>query len=177
MEISLLSDRYRVRRMTENDIAEIYALCSKNTLYYQHCPPFVTEAAIAGDLKALPPGKGYTDKYYLGYYEGEKLIAVMDLILRYPDKDTAFIGFFMTDVSVQKAGVGSGIIDALCACLSGVGFSSVRLGWVRGNPQAEHFWKKNHFRETGASYDTDHYTVIIAQRRIAKKGTSSPSTA
>ena len=32
----------------------------------------------------------------MGYYDGEKLIAVMDLILTYPDEQTAFIGFFMT---------------------------------------------------------------------------------
>ena len=36
MEISLLSDRYLVRRMTEDDIAEIYALCRNNTLYYHY---------------------------------------------------------------------------------------------------------------------------------------------
>lgn len=166
MEISLLSDRYLVLRMTEDNIAEIYALCRNNTLYYHYCPPFVTEDSIARDMKALPPDKECSDKYYLGYYEGEKLIAVMDLILRFPDKDTAFIGFFMTDTSVQNAGVGSGIIDTLCSCLKKHGFSSVRLGWVKGNPQAEHFWKKNLFIETGFTYDTENYTVVAAQRTL-----------
>ena len=37
-------------------------------------------------MKALPPNKEAFDKYYLGYYDGEKLIAVMDFILGYPDK-------------------------------------------------------------------------------------------
>ena len=166
MDITLLSDRYLVRRMTEDNIAEIYALCSKNTLYYQHCPPFVTEGSIAGDMKALPPNKDYSDKHYLGYYDAEKLIAVMDLILRFPDKDTAFIGFFMTEVSVQNLGIGSGIIDALCSYLCKLGFSSVRLGWVKGNPQAEHFWKKKQFIETGVTYDTDGYTIVVAQREL-----------
>lgn len=55
-------------------------------------------------------------------------------------------------VSVQNAGIGSGIIDTLCSCLKNHGFSSIRLGWVKGNPQAEHFWKKNRFIETGAAY-------------------------
>lgn len=164
MEISLLSDRFRVRRMTEADIPEIYALCSRNPLFYRHCPPFVTEAGIADDLRALPPGKTLSDKYYLGYYDGEKLIAVTDLILGYPDRETAFIGFFMTDISVQNAGVGSGIIDSLCSYMERLGFSGVRLGWVRGNPQAEHFWKKNRFVETGTAYDTNGYTVTVAHR-------------
>lgn len=164
MEISRLSDRYLVRRMADDDIAEIYALCSKNTLYYMYCPPFVTKESIAGDMKALPQNKELSDKYYLGYYDGEKLIAVIDLILNFPNKDMAFIGFFMTDVSVQNAGVGSRIIDALCSYFRNLGFSGVRLGWVKGNPQAEHFWKKNRFIETGVTYDTEGYTVIVAQR-------------
>lgn len=164
MDIKLLSRRYFVRRLAEDDIAAIYELCRKNTLFYKYCPPFVTNERIVNDMKALPPNKDYDDKFYLGYYDGEKLIAVIDLILRFPNDDTAFVGFFTTDVSVQNSGVGSGIIDELSSYLKKTGFSSIRLGWVKGNPQAEHFWKKNGFAETGVTYDTDGYTVVVAQR-------------
>ena len=166
MEISLLSNRYLVLRMTEENIAEIYALCRNNTLYYHYCPPFVTEDSIVSDMNALPPNKSVSDKYYVGYYEGDKLIAVMDLIMAYPEESTAFIGFFMTDTSVQNKGVGSCIIEELCAALSQFDVSSIRLGWVKGNPQAEYFWHKNGFIETGATYDTDNYTVVVAQRSL-----------
>jgi hypothetical protein len=37
---------------------------------------------------------------------------------------------------------------------------------MKGNSQAEHFWKKNLFIEIGATYDTDDYTVVVAQRAI-----------
>ncbi|MCI8847954.1 MAG: GNAT family N-acetyltransferase, partial [Oscillibacter sp.] len=30
----------------------------------------------------------------------------------------------------------------------------------------EHFWHKNGFRETGVTYDTENYTVIVAQRGL-----------
>ena len=166
MEISLLSNRYLVLRMTEENIAEIYALSRNNTLYYHYCPPFVTEDSIVSDMNALPPNKSVSDKYYVGYYEGDKLIAVMDLIMAYPEESTAFIGFFMTDTSVQNKGVGSCIIEELCAALSQFDVSSIRLGWVKGNPQAEYFWHKNGFIETGATYDTDNYTVVVAQRSL-----------
>lgn len=164
VDVSFFSDCYNVRLMDESDIADIFSLCSKNSLYYQYCPPFVTERSIADDMKALPPNKEAFDKYYLGYYNEEILIAVMDFIMAYPDEKTAFIGFFMTEVSVQNAGIGSRIIDDLCTYLSGIGLSSVRLGWVKGNPQAEHFWRKNSFTETGDICDTDNYTVVVAQR-------------
>ena len=164
MDISLFSDNYDVRRMDKADIKDIYLLCSENSLFYQYCPPFVTEQSILDDMKALPPNKEMSDKYYVGYCKGDKLIAVMDLITAYPDEKTAFIGFFMTAVSIQNNGIGSGIIDDLCRYLTDIGFSSVRLGWVKGNPQAEHFWHKNNFTETGITYNTDNYTVVVAQR-------------
>ena len=37
---------------------------------------------------------------------------------------------------------------------------------MKGNSQAEHFWKKNLFIETRIIYDTDNYTVVVAQRII-----------
>ena len=166
MDITALSARYSVRRLTPDDAQVVYALCRENSLYYQHCPPFVTEQSIINDMSALPPRKTLSDKYYVGYFDGEKLIAVMDLILSFPDEATSFIGFFMTDVSVQGTGVGSGIIDELCSALPAAGYKSIRLGWVKGNPQAESFWHKNGFTETGVTYDTDSYTVVVAQLNL-----------
>ena len=117
-------------------------------------------------MKVLPPKKQEHDKYYIGYYDDEKLIAVMDFIMEYPNETTAFIGFFMTDVSVQNKGIGSGIIDELCMYLKKIDLAEIRLGWVKGNPQAEFFWKKNKFVETGITYDTDDYTIIVAHRKL-----------
>ena len=166
MDVSLLSDRYLVQMMGESDVERIYELCRKNSLYYQYCPPFVSEESIISDMKALPPNKDMWDKYYVGYFDGERLIAVMDLIMGFPDETTAFIGFFMTDAAIQNTGIGSGIIEDLCVYLAQIGISKVRLGRVKDNPQAEHFWHKSKFVETGDFYDTDKYTVIVAQRYL-----------
>lgn len=102
IDVSKFSDHYHVRLLGKADIEEIFVLCSKNSLYYQYCPPFVTRQSIANDMRALPPHKEALDKYYVGYYKAERLIAVMDFIMAYPDDKTAFIGFFMTEASVQK---------------------------------------------------------------------------
>lgn len=166
MDITKFSNQFQVRRLDQNDIEAVFALCSRNSLYYQYCPPSVTRQSIIEDMKALPPDKDLADKYYLGYFSGKKLIAVMDFIASFPEETTAFIGFFMTDVSVQKKGIGSSIIDELCACLPDAGFIRIRLGWVKGNPQAEHFWHKNGFAETGVTYESNGYTVVAAQRKL-----------
>lgn len=141
----LLSERYSVRRLTADDTAAIYELCRKNTIFYEYHPPFVTPDSIAEDMNALPPSKTFEDKYFVGFYDGETLVAVMDLIAGYPQDDTAFIGFFMTDVSVQGKGVGSGIISECISYLKKCGFARIRLGVDKGNPQSFHFWSKNQF--------------------------------
>ena len=43
MDITKLSARFCVRRLTPDDAPVVYTLCRENTLYYRYCPPFVTE--------------------------------------------------------------------------------------------------------------------------------------
>lgn len=166
MDVSFLSDQYQVKRLDHTDIVQILSLCRENSLFYRYCPPFPTEQSILNDMEALPTGKDAADKYYVGYYEKGTLIAVLDLILAYPDQKTAFIGFFMMKKKLQNKGIGSGIIAELCSFLSRAGFSAVRLGWVRGNKQAESFWHKNGFTERGETADNGNYTVITADRML-----------
>ena len=136
MDELLFSKKYDVRKLHKNDINQIYDLCSKNHLYYQYCPPYVTRKSIESDMSALPDNVDFKD---------EKLIAVLDLIDGYPKKDIVFIGFFMVDSTIQKSGMGSAIVKELIDYLTTLEYEEVRLGWINGNPQAEHFWIKNGF--------------------------------
>lgn len=164
MKVELFSDKYAVRPLNEGDIDDIYKLLRENVLYYEYCPPFVTRQSIQDDMNALPPEKTMKDKYYIGYYQKDKLIAIMDLIDDYPEKGIAYIGFFMTDVAAQNRGVGSEIIDCLCKYLTSLEYRSIRLAWVKGNPQAEHFWLKNCFVPIGETKSNVADKVILAER-------------
>lgn len=145
MDELLFSKKYYVRKLQKNDIDQIYDLCSKNYLYYQYRPPYVTRKSIESDMVALPDNVDFKDKYYVGYFKNEKLIAVLDLIDGYPKKDILFIGFFMMDISIQKNWVGSAIVNELIGYLTTLKDKEVRLGGINGNLQAEHFWIKNGF--------------------------------
>ena len=164
--IADISKKYQVRLLEEKDISIVYSLCRKNKLYYEFCPPFVTPESIKADMTALPPGKRREDKFYLGYYDNDNLTAVMDLILGYQDEETVYVGFFMTDVSVQGKGVGSAIISEMSQFICSQGYSDIQLGWVKDNPQAEHFWLKNGFIVTGKLYDMYDYTVVEARKNM-----------
>lgn len=155
-----------VRVLTDTDVAAIVALCKENPLYYQYCPPFVTENSIRADMKALPPRKTMEDKYYLGFFEGNLLVAVMDLILGFPNDETAFVGFFMMNKQFQGQGEGTALMEDVYEYLKYVGFQQIRLCFAKGNPQSEHFWIKNGFVPTGVEAQNEGYIAVVLEKEL-----------
>ena len=145
MNITALSEKYHVRRLDTGDLNDIYCLSCKNHIFYQYHPPFVTEESILEDMRALPLGKSMDDKYYVGFFEESKLVAIMDLILGYPEVNIAFIGLFMMNPQHQGKGIGSQIMDGVIGCLKENKYEEIRLGVDKGNPQSYAFWTKNGF--------------------------------
>ena len=166
MDIQKLIARFEVRKLKESDIHAVYKVMQDNPLYFQHCPPMATEQSILDDMKALPPRTTYDDKYYIGFFEEDNLVAVMDLILHFPNRETAFIGFFMLNKKVQGKGLGTEIIKECSETLKEEGYQYIRLGFVKGNPQSEAFWMKNGFIKTGVEDVQERYTVVILQKEL-----------
>lgn len=164
ININRLSTKYDVKKLEDDDVKDIFMLCCENRLYYEYCPPMVTEESIQKDMTVLPPNVERDDKLYIGFYADRELIAVMDLICGYPQQDIVYIGFFMTNTAVQKRGIGTEIISELCGYMKLMGYASVRLAWIKGNPQAEHFWRKNMFAALEETVSTVSDSVILAER-------------
>ena len=167
IQLEKISNKYNVRRLDGSDVNTVLELCSKNTLYYQYCPPLITKEGVIQDMEVLPPGKTKSDKYYLGYFENDVLIAVLDLITGYPNESTAYIGLFMLDIKVQGQGIGTKIIEELCEYLKNTGFQRVELAWVKGNLQSEKFWIKNNFNDIGERSSNAAEHVIAAERELS----------
>lgn len=151
--------------MDDSDVDEILDLCQGNTLYYQYCQARPTREQILNDLHITPPGIDVSRKYYVGFYQDDLLVAVMDLIDGYPEDDVAFIGFFMMNASMQGKGIGSTIIDDVAEYLQAAGKISIRLGIDKGNPQSTSFWKKNSFTVI-QELDRGNWTVLLAERKL-----------
>ena len=142
LNISQLSTKYRIKKMEEEDISRILNLENGNPPYFVYCPPKPCRETVLNDLKALPEGKSHEDKFYIGFFENDSLIAIMDFILSFPKEDTIFIGLFMMDSKESGKGKGSAIItEALSAWKSG-GYKKVRLAYMKGNMQSRSFWRK-----------------------------------
>jgi len=165
MDLSALSKRYSIRRMDDSDADSILELCRGNTQYYLYCQAEPSREQILNDLHITPPGIDPSAKYYIGFYQGNTLVAVMDLIDGYPGPDTAFIGFFMMRKEFQGNQVGSAIIQETAAYLKTLGMTAIQLGIDKGNPQSTHFWKKNGF-VVKEEIDRGGWTVLLAEKAL-----------
>ena len=158
--------KYAVRPLTAADVDAILALCAGNEQFYRCHPPLATKESVLEDMAALPPGKCAEDKHYLGFFDGETLVAVLDLIERYPQDDTAYIGFFMTKKERQGCGLGSTLIGELLDELRRERFRKVRLAVDRGNPQSKAFWEKNDFALMGEEFPHDDSAYLLMERAL-----------
>lgn len=166
MNIQNLSTKYMVRKLNNADIEKVYEVMQGNPLFFQHCPPMATTQSIADDMRALPPRTTEDDKYYVGYFDNEKMVAVMDLIFNFPNQETAFIGFFMMHKDYQGKGIGTEIVADCCKVLEEEGYQYMRLGFAKGNPQSESFWIKNGFARTGEETVLERYTVVVMEKQL-----------
>ena len=160
------SQKYAVRPLTAGDVDKILALCAENEQFYRYHPPLATRESVLEDMTALPPGTGAENKHYLGFFDGEALIAVLDLIEHYPQQNTAYIGFFMTKKERQGCGLGTSLIGKLLDELRKEKFCRVRLAIDRGNPQSKAFWEKNGFALTGEEFPHDDSAYLPMEREL-----------
>lgn len=168
-DISALSSRFTVRQLTESDVSAMLPLAEANPVYYRYHFPAPSSEDMLEGLTALPPGKTMADKYYVGFFDGKTLTAVLDLVLDYPETGTAFIGLFMLDTAYQGKGVGSSLFSGIAGALASSGYRKLRLAIDKGNPQSEAFWTKNGFTKTGEEYPND-FSAYLPMERLLKKG-------
>lgn len=162
-DITRLSSRYAVRIMRDFDADDIFDFCLQNAQYYQYCGKQPSKELVLNDLHITPPGIEMSSKYYVGFYDNTVLVAIMDLINGYPSSDSGYIGFFMMNKQLQGNQIGSGIIQEVCQYLKEIGITTVLLGIDKGNPQSNHFWKKNGFLVI-KEVEQDEGTVLVVEK-------------
>ena len=165
IDIKKFSNRYDVRKLHLNDVDLIYSFCKSNTQYYEYCGKEPSVELIERDLEITPPGIPIEQKYYIGFFEDYDLVAVMDLEDGYPDKDYAYIGFFMMNRKLQGNGIGTQIISEVFEYLRELGFQKCMLGIDKDNPQSNHFWRKNGF-EVIREVEQEEGVILVAERRM-----------
>ena len=165
IDIKMFSNRYDVRKLHHDDVELIYSFCKRNIQYYEYCGKEPSVELIERDLEITPPELSIEQKYYVGFFDRNKLVAVMDLEDGYPDEDYAYIGFFMMNHELQGNGIGTQIISEVFEYLRELGFQKCMLGIDKDNPQSNHFWKKNGF-EVIREVVQEEGAILVAERKL-----------
>ena len=165
-DIQILSTEYGVRRISEEDIDDVYNLCKSNEKYYEYLGSVPSAESLTEVISSMPESATAENKYFVGFWDKDKLVAVLDLIAGYPEKDDAFIGWFMVDGSMQRQGIGSRIFADVRAALKGQGYDYLSLDCAEANEEAAAFWKAQGFRLKGEKKDNGTYKSVTLARSI-----------
>jgi ATP-binding cassette subfamily B protein len=148
LNVDALSTSHKVRQITQGDISDVYALCKSNQKYYAYTNTAPTVESLTEIISRVPEGASYCGKHFVGFYEEDKLVAVLDLITGYPESDDAFIGWFMVDGQMQRKGIGSQIFADVRAAMAAQGYDYLALFCEKENADAIAFWEAQGFRKT-----------------------------
>ncbi len=162
---------YQVRKLDRNDADSVLKLMKTNPRYFSYLQEHeVTYEQVIEDMTELPPNTDTSDKYFVGFYQAENMIAIMDYIDGYPEDDTLFIGLFMTHGSYHNKGYGKMIIHDFMNKAKSDGYSFVRLGCVDNNKEAFAFWTSLGFievkRVVSSGENRKDWNVIVMQYEL-----------
>ena len=163
IDISRFSSLYSLRRLSEEDAEAVAEIAREN-------PAFASYGVeeVRRDLCLLPPGKEIEEKYYLGYFDRDALVGVLDFIDGYPEADTAYIGLFMLAKFEQGRKIGTTLIEALACYCRELGYKRLLLGYEKANPQAAGFWTSLDFESVREVPQKDGI-IVVAERRIERE--------
>ena len=165
-DIKILSTEYDVRRISEADIEDVYRLCKSNEKYYEYLGAVPSAESLTDVISSIPESASAENKYFVGFYDKDRLIAVLDLIAGYPEKDDAFIGWFMVDGTKQRQGIGSRIFADVRAAMKGQGFDRLSLDCPEKHDESLAFWKAQGFKPTGKTTSNESYKSVTLARNI-----------
>ncbi|MDR3318466.1 MAG: GNAT family N-acetyltransferase [Clostridiales bacterium] len=151
---------YNVIRLAKSDVDSVYGLMESNPQYFS----FFSEqeparSGILEDMERLPPAAKPGQKNYVGFFDGRKLVAVMDFIERYPEKNSVYIGLFMLDGAYKRRGTGTAVLNACLEVFGIAGYTKASLAYVSRNEECAGFWKKNGFIPT-ENIETEEYGAV-----------------
>lgn len=151
--IRALGSDFDVRRLTEADIGDVYTLARDNRRYYRSIGAKPSRATLTEVITRVPEGAAPNSKHCVGFFDGDDLVAVLDLICGYPEANDAFIGWFMVAAERQRQGIGSQIMADVRATMHAQGYDFLQVVAPSHNEETLAFWYSQGFREAEAEID------------------------
>lgn len=116
-------------------------------------------------FEVVPLNKTLNDKFIVGFFKENNLIAIIDLIQNYEADNEWTIGEFIVDLSHRNKGIGKQILENIENLLLSLKVNSIRLAANYKNSKAINFWHKNGYRDFGKTAEQD----IVMVKKLEKK--------
>lgn len=151
-----------------NDIISLY----KSDIFFakiSHSYPVLNQNVI-DDITTIPPITDKEHKYYLAFYQGNSLVAVLDFIDGYNYKgidkaDSIWIGLLQVNQYKKEKGIGTMIIKSFVNILKNQKKKFIQIGVIKENIPAIKFWSKNGF-VVASETKVDNLNLLIMEYRL-----------
>lgn len=139
---------FTVKPLTQADVSAILAFQAEHPEYHRHyqVEP-VTKADILADLQALPARALPEQKFYLGFYQGDELVVLVDLVLDHPQANCAWLGLIMTNAAKLRQGYATKVLTAVKQALKREGYTELLTSTALSDETAQAFLTAQNFSQ------------------------------
>lgn len=165
-----LKQRYTIKKITESNINDSYNLMKDNKYYYSRTQFHeVNLKECLNDLIKLPPDTEISQKFYIGIYEEDHCIALLDYVERYPKDSVVYLGLYMLSIEKHGKNIASSIINQFFECTKSNGFTEIKLSCYEKNEIGMKFWTKLGFtieKESSRVIDSQTFKLMELQKHL-----------
>lgn len=98
-------------------------------------------------FEAIPPGKGYEDKFVAGFSFGDDMIGCADIVRDFPVKGILYVGLLLIQKDYRGQGCGLSALQHIEILGREWKCGKLRLAVIETNKRALNFWKREGFEE------------------------------
>ncbi len=124
-------------------VLELFQACSE----YFELIGGETPADTDHYFKDIPPNKDYDEKHLIGVFDGEKLVAAIDIVEDYPRDKEWIIGLLVIHPDYRRMGLGSKVDEVLGAIVVENRGKFLRVGVQEQNKDGYNFWFHQGYEE------------------------------
>ncbi len=162
---------YQVRVLTHDDDEQIYALQRANQAFFSlFMDHHLTQTEAVADLDNVATQAKQEQKHYLGFFDGDALVASLDLTIDYPGPKIVWVGQYLTDEAVLTDVQKTDLLNQVLETLRQLAAQTVQLILPKRDKAGQKFYEGLKFEavsETKAPLAGSSVDVVVYQRQLS----------
>jgi len=137
---------YEIEPITKLNFTQVFEVYDTNQDFFQLVQGKRATIEISThDINALPPNCDIGQKIYVGIWKDGQVAAVLDVIERFPEPTSFWIGLLLVHGEMHGRQIGSTIVDAVLNAAKISGYKTAQLGVIEHSVKGIAFWHSHGF--------------------------------